>query len=251
MPVLGPGLHRRDRMGILELETGHRAVYPDRRRRALTGLPVTEPAQAMATSVPEQTASNFRMRLSISTRVLLLLKIADVLRLRDPEVIGQLRARRPVAVGPGIERHTSCRSRRDSPRRVAHRSPGWRFFRLARSSGSATTLNRNLLSPILSDFSRRRAWRAAHWPCTARTACAARAARRRERRQQIHPVRRRKPVGRHAGGRQQRRQPVHVDRHCSVVAPAGIRAGQRTIAGIRRPPSSNSIFMPVNGQLSV
>ena len=37
---------------------------------------------------------------------------------------------------------------------------------------------------------------------------------------------------------------------CSETEPAGTRPGQRTIAGMRRPPSSSSPFMPLNGQVS-
>ena len=36
----------------------------------------------------------------------------------------------------------------------------------------------------------------------------------------------------------------------SLTRPAGMRAGQETIAGIRRPPSSSSVFLPVKGQVS-
>ena len=36
---------------------------------------------------------------------------------------------------------------------------------------------------------------------------------------------------------------------CSDTVPAAIRPGQRAIAGIRSPPSSNSPFIPVNGQV--
>jgi len=35
-----------------------------------------------------------------------------------------------------------------------------------------------------------------------------------------------------------------------VVRPRGMRAGQEMIAGIRSPPSSSSVFRPVNGQVS-
>jgi hypothetical protein len=36
---------------------------------------------------------------------------------------------------------------------------------------------------------------------------------------------------------------------CSETDPAAIRPGQRTIEGMRSPPSSSSVFMPVNGQI--
>jgi hypothetical protein len=36
----------------------------------------------------------------------------------------------------------------------------------------------------------------------------------------------------------------------SMVRLCGIRAGHDTIAGTRGPPSSSSVFLPVNGQLS-
>ena len=36
----------------------------------------------------------------------------------------------------------------------------------------------------------------------------------------------------------------------SVVRPRGMRAGQEITAGIRSPPSSNSVFLPVNGHVS-
>jgi hypothetical protein len=36
----------------------------------------------------------------------------------------------------------------------------------------------------------------------------------------------------------------------SVVRPCGMRVGQEIKAGMRNPPSSNSVFLPVKGQVS-
>jgi len=36
----------------------------------------------------------------------------------------------------------------------------------------------------------------------------------------------------------------------SLVRPRGIRAGHEINIGTRNPPSSNSVFLPVNGQVS-
>ena len=36
----------------------------------------------------------------------------------------------------------------------------------------------------------------------------------------------------------------------SLVRPGGIRAGQEITVGMRSPPSSSSVFLPVNGQVS-
>jgi len=41
-----------------------------------------------------------------------------------------------------------------------------------------------------------------------------------------------------------------VDRHRSLVRPGAMRAGQAITMGIRSPPSSKSVFFPVNGQVS-
>ena len=37
----------------------------------------------------------------------------------------------------------------------------------------------------------------------------------------------------------------------SLRLPGPTTSGQRTIAGMRRPPSSSSVFLPVNGQVSL